>query len=214
VQYFTLYIPRGQDYEFVLPDGTKIWLNAESSLTFPERFPPGERSVKLTGEGYFEVTHDAKRPFRVLSGETILEVLGTVFDISAYPQDEFVATTLIDGSVRQKFTSQGEEYMLTPLQQIKYLKAENRVERRQVDADEIKSRRNGKFVFRDLPLAEIATVLGRVYNYQIVLENEKLKQESYHIIVHKNEEITVILDNLKKTGGFAYEITDRQIRIY
>src|SRR5690606_815776 len=101
----TLIVPIGKQYQLTLPDGTEVWLNCESSIRFPSRFTDDERLVELQGEAYFEVFADADRPFRVIAKDQIIKVLGTHFNVSAYPDQDQTRTTLIEGLVQ---VTQGE----------------------------------------------------------------------------------------------------------
>jgi len=107
--------PRGGQYQAVLPDGTKIWLNAASSIRFPSKFDGNERGVEITGEAYLEVAKNTRQPFIVHTSKTVIEVLGTSFNVNAYSDEEAVKTTLIEGSVKVKTTE--KEAILKPGQQ-------------------------------------------------------------------------------------------------
>src|SRR5690606_26058906 len=96
----TLNTPRGGVYQVTLPDGTKVWLNAASSLIYPSRFTGNSRVVELTGEGYFEVAEDSNAPFKVICSGQKIDVLGTAFNISAYEDDGYTITTLVSGAVK------------------------------------------------------------------------------------------------------------------
>jgi transmembrane sensor len=100
VQYNTMATPRGGQYQLVLPDGSRVWLNAESSITYPTAFTGDERRVSITGEAYFEVAHNARQPFRVEAASQVIEVLGTKFNINTYKDEATINTTLLEGSVR------------------------------------------------------------------------------------------------------------------
>lgn len=116
----TLRTPRGGEYQTRLPDGTTIWLNAGSSITYPITFASDKREVHIEGEVYFDVQKDKKRPFLVHADQTVITVLGTQFNVSAYPEEQRIQTTLIEGSVRlQKGT---EIRYLRPGQQAKTAK--------------------------------------------------------------------------------------------
>jgi|SRR5690606_29335481 len=115
VQNAKLTTPRGGQYQAILPDGTKIWLNAESSLRYPTAFTGSERTVELTGEAYFEVAHDTAHPFIVKSGQQQITVLGTSFNVNAYSNEDATITTLLTGSIR--LSSQNGTKKLEPFQQ-------------------------------------------------------------------------------------------------
>src|SRR5690606_18570250 len=107
----TLSTPQGGQYNFTLPDGTRVWLNAASSIQFPSSFGQRERLVSITGEVYFEVAHQ-NRPFKVQSQQQVIEVLGTHFNVMAYPEKHTTQTTLLKGAVKIHYKNQG--YLLKP----------------------------------------------------------------------------------------------------
>ena len=113
--YNTMRIPRGRQFRLVLPDGSRVWLNAASSIRYPTAFTGKERSVDITGEAYFEVARDPGRPFRVRAGETRVDVLGTHFNIMAYEEENAIRTTLLEGAV--KVTRDGASHLLHPGQE-------------------------------------------------------------------------------------------------
>lgn len=164
-QYHTLSIPRGCQYRLVLSDGTRVWLNAESSLRFPAGFASGNRVVELRGEGYFEVAKEQERPFRVKSRtpageEQVVEVLGTEFTINGY--DAPLKTTLVEGSVRVE--GAGRRVVLRPGEQavagkeLKVVKA---------DLQKEVAWKEGLFVFRDATIQEIAGQITRWYDVEV-----------------------------------------------
>lgn len=210
----TITIPRGYERQLVLPDGTKVWLSAETTLSFPLYFPSGERSVEMEGEAYFEVTHDPTRPFSVRSGEMTLRVLGTVFNIYAYPGDQTIETTLLEGSVSQRFDGVEGEIILHPSEQTCYTRHNRQIAHTRVDPNDYKAYREGKIVFRDASAEKILLALERTYDVRIVIEKAWLKYDKYTLTVNKNEDIDIPLNKLTETGGFAYEKVDGVIRIY
>ena len=115
--YSTLTTPNGGMYQLVLPDGSQVWLNAASALSFPSRFTANERRVTLSGEAYFEIAKDKKRPFKVETGKQVVEVLGTHFNINAYGDEGFYKTTLLEGSV--KILSSTDSVIIKPGEQAK-----------------------------------------------------------------------------------------------
>ena len=141
----TLTTPRGGQYQLTLPDGTKVWLNAASSITYPTAFFGGDRKVKITGEVYFEVVHDALKPFKVLVNGLEVEDIGTHFNINAYPDENSISTTLIEGSVKLK--QDKKEKLLYPGQEAK-LKSDGEITIvRDVDIKKIIAWKNGEFRF-------------------------------------------------------------------
>lgn len=208
-------VPRGAEYQIVLADGTKVWLSAESALTFPSSFDGDIREVEISGEAYFEVKHDAAKPFVVRYGETGLQVLGTIFNIYAYPEDRTIITTLLEGSVKQSF--EGDRHIvLRPSEQTRYFKDGGNVVVSKVDAEDYRAYREGKIVFRNRTLEEILLSLERTYDCRIEM-SDRVKYylfASFTITVNKAESINIPLDKLKQTGAFAYEKTGNSIRLY
>ncbi|HEU4608778.1 MAG TPA: FecR domain-containing protein, partial [Chitinophagaceae bacterium] len=148
VYYNTISTPRGGQYRLELADGTKVWLNAASSLRFPSSFLGNDRQVELTGEGYFEVAHDASKPFHVRVNNMDVQVLGTHFNINSYADEPSVKTTLLEGRLKVK---DGANYVfLNPGQQA-IVAGENQSIRirNSIDLDEVVAWKNGKFEFNN-----------------------------------------------------------------
>lgn len=168
--YNTVVIPKGTQYELELADGTKVWLNAHSSLRFPTRFSDTARVVDITGEAYFEVTKDASRPFRVRSGDQTIEVLGTRFNVQAYTDEPLIKTTLLEGSVRISLQEQGAEkitQVLKPGEQASLVKAENQLSVDAVDARSAIHWKEGVVIFKNADLATILRQVSRWYDVEI-----------------------------------------------
>lgn len=167
-KYNTLKTPRGGEFFIVLSDGTKVWLNAESELKYPVAFTGNNRKVELTGEAFFEVTSDSKRPFQVISGDQSIEVLGTSFNISSYADDLEVVTTLIEGKVNinQRFGDKKSIFLL-PNEQSILNKETGEIENVKVDPNHFTAWKSGKFYFRQQKLKDITKVLSRWYNIEI-----------------------------------------------
>lgn len=170
LSYNTLHTPRGRVYQVTLPDGTKVWLNAASSISYPVAFSGKERVVAMTGEAYFEVAPHVQMPFRVTVNETnSVEVLGTHFNIKAYTEDELISTTLLEGAVR--IASNGKKMVLKPGQQ-----AKASIERLSVKdlgengISEAMAWKEGRFNFQDVNLQEIMRQLSRWYDIEVVYE--------------------------------------------
>lgn len=168
--YNTLRTPRGGMYQLSLPDGTKVWLNAASSISYPVAFSGKERVVSMTGEAYFEVAPHAQMPFRVKVNETnSVEVLGTHFNVKAYTEEELISTTLLEGAVR--IASNGKKVTLKPGQQ-----AQASVQQLSVKAlgrngiSEAMAWKEGRFNFQDVNLQEIMRQLSRWYDIEVVYE--------------------------------------------
>lgn len=161
--YNTLTTPKGGIYQIVLPDGTKAWLNAASSIRFPTQFARKQRNVSITGEVYFEVAHKSAQPFIVTAGETSVEVLGTHFNVMAYPNEGVLKTTLAEGSV--KISRDGNATVLKPGQQ---LQANNRLFKvKQVDVEAELAWKRGEFYFKEAGVEEVMRQIERWYNVDV-----------------------------------------------
>lgn len=167
--YNTLATPRGGQFKLILPDKTSVWLNAESTLKFPTVFSGKTRIVELTGEAYFEVAKNAKMPFKVISGTTTTEVLGTHFNINAYKNESLTKTTLLEGSVKVSNTK--DSILLNPNQQAITTSTSQKIEiSKEIDVDEVVAWKNGKFQFNNTDLQSIMRQLARWYDVEIVYE--------------------------------------------
>jgi transmembrane sensor len=168
VSYNTTSTPRGGQFQIVLADGTKVWLNAASSITYPTAFTGKDRQVEITGEAYFEVAHNAAKPFRVKSSGQIVEVLGTHFNINAYKDEPVITTTLFEGSVRvNKGTTSAQ---LKPGQQSSVTEKENNLNIKitdNVDLDQALAWKNGKFYFTNTDIEEVMRQVARWYDVDI-----------------------------------------------
>lgn len=160
----TLRNPRGsQPMQVALPDGSQIWLNAGSSVTYPIAFTGNERKVSMTGEAYFEISHDATRPFYVAKGDVQVQVLGTHFNVNAYDDEPELKVTLLEGSVN---VQQGEQRMqLKPGQQAQVNGVITLVDKANIE--EVMAWKNGRFYFSDADITEVMRQLSRWYDVEI-----------------------------------------------
>lgn len=168
----TIETPIGTEYTIILADGSKVWLNAGSVLTFPESFASNSREVKLSGEAYFEVSHDSKRPFYVRSNEQTIRVFGTHFNVSSYP-NENNKTTLIAGSVQ--VSQFGKSKMLKP-GQAAFTTGGNLIVA-EANIEEAMAWKNGFFYFELTPIKDALAAIKRWYNVDIVYKGTNLKRE-------------------------------------
>ena len=163
--------PRAGTFKVILPDGTKVWLNNESRLQYPPSFTGAERTVLLTGEAYFEVAPDKQHPFRVKVGELAVNVLGTHFNVSAYPDEKKVTTTLLAGSV--KLDKDDAHIILKPGEQGVFIPGRDQAEMQvlqHIDTDNIIAWKEGKFYFFHADLPSVLRQLARWYNVDIVFQ--------------------------------------------
>jgi hypothetical protein len=172
IAYNTLTTPKGRQFQLILPDGSKVWMNAASSLRYPIAFTGDERRVEVTGEVYFEVAKNPKMPFRVkVNNETEVEVLGTHFNINAYTNEATINTSLLEGSVR--ITNGVDKVILKPGQQgqVKNNSARSPITIvPNVDMDQVMAWKNGVFDFDDASLEEVMRQLERWYDIEVVYE--------------------------------------------
>lgn len=168
--YNTLTTPRGGQFRITLPDGTKVWLNAASSLHYPTAFTGNERKVSITGEAYFEVAKNEEKPFRVaINATNTIEVLGTSFNVNAYTDEDYISTTLLTGLVRVR-NGTGQA-VLKPGQQAHATAAQPFVQvLEHADISKAIAWKNGLFNFQDVDLKEVMQQLSRWYDIEVVYE--------------------------------------------
>ncbi|HEY2582243.1 MAG TPA: FecR domain-containing protein [Mucilaginibacter sp.] len=183
--------PRGGQYQFILSDGTRVWLNSASSIKYPVEFTGNERKVELTGEAYFEVAHNAKKPFRVISNGQTVEVLGTHFNINAYSDENATKTTLLEGSV--KVSSAMVSNVIKPGEQAQLINGNINVAN--VDVDEVVAWKNGFFHFEDNNIQEVMRQLARWYDVDIKYEG-LLPTRRFSGEISRNVNASQILDIL------------------
>lgn len=203
--------PRGGEYALLLSDGTKVHLNAMTSLRFPVTFNDGPRKVELEGEAYFEVSKTGQ-PFIVCTQGMQVEVLGTTFNISAYPQEE-LQTTLVNGSVKVN-TETGESRVLKPSQQATINRGSNNIQVRMVDAAFYTSWINGKIHFKDQRLEDIMKTLSRWYDMEVIFATEKTKDLRFGCHVDRYSEITPFVRLLEETQKVHVKIDGKTITFY
>jgi transmembrane sensor len=209
ITYNSLATPRGGQYMLKLPDGTKVWLNSASSLRFPTTFSGKERMVELTGEGYFEVTKDKTKPFRVKTANQTVEVLGTHFNVNAYPEEPAVVTTLLEGSVKLAKSGTDEVQFLKPGQQARLT---NIFTLHEVDPDAFVDWKDGYFKFSRENIQSIMRKVSRWYDVDVVYEGT-LTKEGFVGTVPRSKNIKELLDALKLTGLMNYKIEGSQVII-
>ncbi len=198
----------GGQYRIDLPDGSRAWLNAASSIQFPAGFALEERKVEVNGEVYFEVAKDLKRPFRVIFGNNRVEVLGTSFNISHYDDEMYSNTTLVEGAVR--LTSGDKVSLMRPGQKAEIAK-DGSVQLFVADIEEVKAWKEGLFYFRDASLEIVMRQVARWYdlevNYKGVLPEKKFNGK-----VPRNVSFTELMEMLG-FAGVNYRLEGRKITI-
>lgn len=209
----TIETPRGGQYQVNLPDGSRVWLNADSRLSYPVSFAAKkERVVELTGEAYFEIAKDKQHPFKVKSSGQEIEVLGTHFNVNSYRDEPAVKTTLLEGSVKVTCASgQLKGLVLKPGQQSIVSGTELNV--KSVDVNDVVDWKNGEFVFDNEPLPNIMRKVSRWYNVDIEYVNPGVKTNTFTGSVSKSDKITNILKMLQKTSKIRFTIEGSKISI-
>ncbi|SEV96583.1 FecR family protein [Chitinophaga sp. YR573] len=208
VHYNKLTTPRGGQFKLVLPDGTKVWLNSASTLRYPTTFTGEQRIVELEGQGYFEVAKNALQPFRVMVGNMEVQVLGTDFDVMAYPDETTVNTTLLAGSVRVKEGSALQ--LLQPGQQAVLDNQRHGITVRTADLKKVTAWKNGLFVFNNMALPAILREVARWYDVDIVYA-AKPSEELYGGGIGRNLNLSGVLDLLEGNGYNHFRIEGRKV---
>ncbi|WP_177230416.1 FecR family protein [Chitinophaga sp. CF118] len=205
----TLSTNNGESYQVHLPDGSRVWLNAASSLTYATNlYEDGKRSVKLEGEGYFEVAKDQAHPFIVKSSDQQVEVMGTHFNISAYKDEDVVKTTLIEGSVKVSVLDLHK--VLSP--GFEAVKSGNNIQVHSIDAELAVAWKDGKFVFENEKIEAIMKMVERWYNVQVVYQGE-MPEDVFHGSVSRLENVSQVLDILESTGRIHFKMEGRKIYV-
>jgi ferric-dicitrate binding protein FerR (iron transport regulator) len=200
VEYATLVTPMGRQQQITLSDGTKVWLNAGSSLRFPTRFSGSQRKVEITGEVYFEVAHNATRPFMVSAGKEEIKVLGTHFNVNAYADEQMVKTTLLEGSVKinnKAILQPGEQYGNGIVSK--------------VDADVSVAWIFGYFQFEHADIKTVMRQLSRWYDVEVRYEG-RITSEIFGGEIQRNLKLSEALELLSVTG-IHYTLNGKMLTI-
>ncbi|WP_298734311.1 FecR domain-containing protein [uncultured Chitinophaga sp.] len=204
----TINIPRGGQYTVTLSDGTKVWLNSESSLTYPVVFGGAERKVILKGEAYFEVSKNEQKPFIAETDHATVHVLGTQFNINAYHDEKDVKVTLQEGSVR--LSSEADKTLLTPGEQGIVSLSHTAIEKKKVNMNQVMAWKNGYFIFRNNTIQDIMRQIGRWYDVEVVYEGN-LPKGTFGGTYSRNKDIHELLKGLELTGLVHFKIEGRRI---
>lgn len=209
----TLSTAKGETYTVVLPDRSKVWLNAYSSLTYNTNLTKGDnRDVKLVGEAYFEVAKDKKHPFIVECKNQSIQVLGTHFNINSYEDEAAVTTTLLEGAVKLIPHINGlNSIVLQPGQKSTLIGKNLTVKNVEVD-DEI-AWKNGQFVFNNEALESIMRKVSRWYNVDITYDDNSLRKELFWGSISRFEKVTDVLHMLEVTGSANFKVSDKGITV-
>lgn len=209
MQYNTIATPRGGKYEVVLPDGSKAWLNAASSLRFPVTFTGKTRTVEISGEVYFEIAAQAQKPFIVKTDGMEVQVLGTHFDINAYKDEKTIRTTLSEGSVR--ISDGGDALILKPGDQAWLNRETRNIKAEPVNVAEALAWKNDLFYFNNTNIKEIMKQVARWYDVSIEYKTQHLNNKNFSGIVSRYSEVNALLERLELTGTVHFKIEGRTI---
>lgn len=207
-----LKVPAGRSFVVILGDGTKVWLNAQSSLRYPIKFSGKERKVILEGEAYFEVTKNKKAPFIVETRDNMsVEVLGTSFNVKSYRDQNDIETVLAEGSV--KVNSSIGSTTLVPGNKSSYDPKTKQIEVTEVDAGDYTSWRNGRFVFRGERIEDIFKQLARWYGISVVYRDNTAKEILFSGNLERYDNIVTLLEAMEAAGGVSFRYDGKHIVI-
>lgn len=194
VLYNTMSTPRGGQYKITLPDGTQVWLNAASSITYPTAFPEDDRKVSVSGEVYFEATHDPRKPFRVDVNDMRIEVLGTHFNVNAYMDEEAIKTTLLEGSV--KVMHGNKKVVMDPGKQAALTPSGN-LSVKEANGEEAIAWKNGSFYFNRTALPSLMRQLARWYDVEVAYSGS-IPELKFGGEIQRNLPLADVLEILEK----------------
>ncbi|WP_313188663.1 FecR family protein [Sphingobacterium siyangense] len=203
-----LNVPKGGQFQITLSDGTKVWLNSNSSLKYPSAFSASERRVELKGEAYFEVSKNKQKPFIVETSLQKVEVLGTKFNINAYDDESSTQTSLAEGSVR--VSCKNNTTLLKPGQQSTL--TDQNIAVRSTNLDQVLDWKNGDFNFSNNNLKEIMRKISRWYNIEVIFEGP-ISQETYVAQISRKKRLNDVLRALQLSGSIKYSIRNNKLYI-
>lgn len=211
-EYNTLVVPRQGEFQVVLADGSKVYLNSESEIRYPTFFAGGERRVFLKGEAFFEVASDTSRPFIVEVGEMDVRVLGTRFNVNAYAPERAIRTTLVSGKVRVSDREDKAAVILEPGQQAVWKK--DGLTTREVDALAVSAWVDGKFYFEEgMTLEEITEQLQRWYDIDFFFASERVKRFVFAGMIKKEYTANEIFSMIEKAARVKFTVNGRTVTV-
>lgn len=208
--YNTLVTPKGGNYQLTMSDGTEVWLNANASIRYPVLFTDSTREVFLDGEAFFDVQHNGKS-FIVHTAEANVRVLGTSFNVSAYDNEQYTSTTLVDGSV--KLITTDMEKTIVPNEQANVFKNNTDIEVKPVNTDLFTSWMKGKVEFEEESLEAVMRRLSRLYDFDYQFENEAAKHYHFTARIDNSQPISTILKMLEMTTNVEFNLKENTIII-
>ncbi len=212
VLYNTIVTPRGGQYQVVLPDGSKVWLNAASSLRFPVAFTGTEREVEITGEAYFEVAKNKDMPFVVKNGEMEVQVLGTDFNVNAYEDEPGIKVTLVEGSVRVAQADTHYSQLIEPGQAAVLSKSgSGNIKVETADVEEATAWKNGLFVFNNTNIQSVMRQITRWYDTEVTYTGNI----NAHLngMISRNTDLSRVLHMLELTGEAHFKVEGKTVTV-
>jgi ferric-dicitrate binding protein FerR (iron transport regulator) len=212
VQYMETHVSPGMICAVDLPDGSKVWLNSDSYLKYPRTFSGKTRNVYLKGEAYFSVKKDKKR-FIVETEGVSAEVLGTEFNMDAYPNCPFISTTLVNGSIILNYKGAGkaeQSFAMVPEQKVVYNKKKMSLSQKKTYVPNVVAWREGKIILRDTPLEDVLWILSKRYNVDFNVEQESFKDYSF-TGTFSDQQLSVILDHFNVASHIRYRTEDPEM---
>ncbi|MEO7214930.1 FecR domain-containing protein [Mucilaginibacter sp.] len=198
-------------YSLILADGTEVYLDVASSITYPVEFTGKERRVAIVGQAYFKVKHNTRRPFFVTTKAETVEDIGTEFNVDAYPDDQELKTTLINGSVRVN-VDDNSPIMLKPGEQSRI--SGDKLTVVSADMEAVTAWMQGKLVFNHEGLESIMTKVARIYDVQFIWQDEQLKKLKFNGAVSRTKKLNTVLNFFRKTGEVDFLVEGKTVKVF
>ncbi len=213
LSYVEIKANRGTTSSFILPDSTKVWLNAGSKIQYPSYFSSNNRTVILEGEALFTVKEDTDKPFIVISDTAYsVEVLGTIFNISAYTEDDHIETTLINGRVKVKYHPAGKkqsDLLLKPNEKAIYSKKDGHMEVKEIDGLSVAGWKYGQLTFNNHPMSHVTKILSRHYGIEFRILDQQVLNSAI-TGTFKNEQLPQVLKYIELATGIKYRMIEQE----
>ena len=213
-RYNILNIPKGGEFFLRLSDGTKVWLNCETTFTCPLQFGDNERKVELVGEAYFEVEHNPEKPFKVVIGGQVIEVLGTKFNVNAYSDNSKSSTTLVEGLVKININGGKEDVLLKPGFQCAVNKEDQSNLVSKVDVRKVIGWREGYYMFEDATLEEMILIFSRWYDFTFIFKNDYARMLRFTGRLKRTDNFEDILTIIENANEVNFEVKEKNVIFY
>jgi hypothetical protein len=209
----TVSTPTGRKWNLQLPDGSSVWLNSESAITYPLAFNGTERKVQMSGEAYFDIVHNDRLPFRVQAGSLLIEDLGTAFNVNAYPDNVFQQVTLVEGLAQVKSSKAGATNAidLKPGQQVEASNEGKLQVNSKVNVEDVIAWKNGQFKFSEGTINEVMSAAARWYGITVTYEGPI--KEHFVLNLSRDLPLSALLEILESTGSVRFEVSGKQVKV-